>query len=434
MASASSYPELRKFLAHADASYHLTDLPVEEIRSSLVEWYAQHRRHLPWRGDAPPYNGSTAGFAQRAAASSTAPASTAAAPAAVSAYGVWVSEIMCQQTRVEAVIPYWLTWMEAFPTVEALAAASEDEVNAKWAGLGFYRRARMLHEGAKQVVESHGGELPRDVAGLLSIKGIGPYTAGAVASIVGGVAAPVVDGNVLRVVSRLCAVAATAKEPLLCDEKRGVAWTVARALVEAGGGAEPGALNQALMEVGATYCAPAGSGVDGADPLAPFYSLDNARPRGVCGAPGGRSRGAARRRDGRARRRLPVEQGRRRLPRRAARGGRGADGGGGGDDRAPAAAAAAGEEGAARGAARGGRPLLRRCGRRGRWCGDADGATLAAGEAAGDGAAGGAVGVSARGRRVGRRGGPGRPRRSSARSRSTTCSWLLRRAARSRRW
>ena len=271
MASASSYPELRKFLQHADASYHLTDLPVEDIRSSLVEWYAQHRRHLPWRGDAPPYNGSTAGFAQRAAASSPAPSPTAAAPAAVSAYGVWVSEIMCQQTRVEAVIPYWLTWLEAFPTVEALAAASEDEVNAKWAGLGFYRRARMLHEGAKQVVESHGGELPRDVAGLLLIKGIGPYTAGAVASIVGGVAAPVVDGNVLRVVSRLCAVAATAKEPLLCDEKRGVAWTVARALVEAGGGAEPGALNQALMEVGATYCAPAGSGVDGADPLAPFY-------------------------------------------------------------------------------------------------------------------------------------------------------------------
>ena len=259
MASASSYPELRKFLQHADASYHLTDLPVEEIRSSLVEWYAQHRRHLPWRGDAPPYNGSTAGFAQRAAASSAAPASTVGHHT-VSAYGVWVSEIMCQQTRVEAVIPYWLTWMEAFPTVEALAAASEDEVNAKWAGLGFYRRARMLHEGAKQVVESHGGELPRDVAGLLSIKGIGPYTAGAVASIVGGVAAPVVDGNVLRVVSRLCAVAATAKEPLLCDEKRGVAWTVARALVEAGGGAEPGALNQALMEVGATYCAPAGSG------------------------------------------------------------------------------------------------------------------------------------------------------------------------------
>ena len=240
MASASSYPELRKFLQHADASYHLTDLPVDEIRSSLVEWYAQHRRHLPWRGDAPPYNGSTAGFALRAAASSTAPASTVGHHT-VSAYGVWVSEIMCQQTRVEAVIPYWLTWMEAFPTVEALAAASEDEVNAKWAGLGFYRRARMLHEGAKQVVESHGGELPRDVAGLLSIKGIGPYTAGAVASIVGGVAAPVVDGNVLRVVSRLCAVAATAKEPLLCDEKRGVAWTVARALVEAGGGAEPGA-------------------------------------------------------------------------------------------------------------------------------------------------------------------------------------------------
>ena len=271
--AADKYPALVKFLQHSDESYHL-EQPTEEIREALIGWYALNRRRLPWRGDAPPYNGSTAGINavdSKAAAAVVPPPPPAAPGAGVSAYGVWVSEIMCQQTRVEAVIPYWEAWMQAFPTVEALAAATEEEVNARWAGLGFYRRARMLHEASRQVVGELGGVLPTSVDELMRIKGIGRYTAGAVASISAGVAAPVVDGNVLRVLSRLCAIAANPKEAKFCADGK-LAWRLAEQLVRAGGGAQPGELNQALMELGATLCAPGGSGVDGRDPLAPFYA------------------------------------------------------------------------------------------------------------------------------------------------------------------
>ena len=147
-AAPSSYPALRAFLAHSSEAYHLDNLPAEQVRTALIDWYDANRRRLPWRGDPPPYNGSTAGINAARPAATTAAAAVAAVAATPSAdpppgevsvidpYGVWVSEIMLQQTRVEAVIPYWLAWMEAFPTVESLAAASEEEVNAKWAGLG----------------------------------------------------------------------------------------------------------------------------------------------------------------------------------------------------------------------------------------------------------------------------------------------------------
>ena len=264
-----SYPHLSSFLTHSSAAYH-AELPAKEIRAALLTWYADNRRRLPWRGDAPPYNGSTAATAKAAQASAAAAAAVDQPAAPVSAYGTWVSEIMLQQTRVEAVIPYWLAWMEAFPTVDALAAASEEQVNAKWAGLGFYRRARMLHEGARQVVNEHNGVLPCTVEGLLQIKGIGPYTAGAVASISAGVAAPIVDGNVLRVLSRVGAIAAHPKESAFAADGK-LAWQLARVLVEADDGREPGAFNQALMELGATHCAPSGTGIDEEDPLAALY-------------------------------------------------------------------------------------------------------------------------------------------------------------------
>ena len=122
----------------------------------------------------------------------------------VSAYETWVSEIMCQQTRVETVIGYFLRWMKRFPTVEALAEASIEDVNSVWAGLGYYRRARMLHEGAQTVCKSpYNGVVPSTLAGLKDVKGIGDYTAGAILSIAYRQPVPVVDGNVLRVLSRL---------------------------------------------------------------------------------------------------------------------------------------------------------------------------------------------------------------------------------------
>jgi len=139
--------------------------------------------------------------------------------------------------------------MELFPSPEALAKASVDEVNAAWAGLGFYGRARRLHEGAKYVVEQHGGEVPSDLQELLRIPGVGPYTAGAIRSIAFGERAAVVDGNVIRVFARLRVLEGDSSSPALLK----LCWSLAEELVDAG---DPGAFNQALMELGATVCTP----------------------------------------------------------------------------------------------------------------------------------------------------------------------------------
>ncbi len=192
--------------------------PWTRIRRALLKYYLRHRRDLPWRRSRDPY-------------------------------AIWVSEIMLQQTQVDTVIPRYAAFLLQFPTVVALAAATEDTVCEAWAGLGYYRRARFLHAAARQVVAEHGGVLPNDVASLLRLRGIGKYTAGAVASIAYGVEAPLVDGNVARVLSRLCAMEhapdSTQGQKLL--------WAWAAALVR---GVAPGDLNQALMELGAMLCTP----------------------------------------------------------------------------------------------------------------------------------------------------------------------------------
>eukprot|EP00579_Thalassiosira_antarctica_P013391 CAMPEP_0201944076 /NCGR_PEP_ID=MMETSP0903-20130614/52402_1 /ASSEMBLY_ACC=CAM_ASM_000552 /TAXON_ID=420261 /ORGANISM="Thalassiosira antarctica, Strain CCMP982" /LENGTH=690 /DNA_ID=CAMNT_0048486973 /DNA_START=153 /DNA_END=2222 /DNA_ORIENTATION=+ len=319
---------LEKWIEHDHHSYHLDFLsPTQayKIRIALVEWYRANRRKLPWRGDAGPYDGSTIGYAasgtaggkatgnkkrkeqgndirsffadssssgkkKRRAGESKVPSEESGemqndskmdlqavvsnVPREVTAYGVWVSEIMLQQTRVEAVIPYYLKWMQKFPTVHCLANATDEEVNSHWAGLGFYRRARFLHAGAKRVVNDYNGIVPTTVEELLKVEGIGPYTASAVASIAHGVEVPVVDGNVCRVLSRLTGIANHIKAGVLKDD---LGWTLAERIIKAksGGGGEmdgsPGEVNQALMELGATYCSPAGSGVDDGDPLKEFY-------------------------------------------------------------------------------------------------------------------------------------------------------------------
>lgn len=158
--------------------------------------------------------------------------------------------------------------MKSFPNVYELAAATEDQVNAHWAGLGFYRRARYLHQGAKYVVEELNGELPSTPQELSKIAGIGPYTASAIASIAFEVCVPVVDGNVCRVLSRLTGIANHIKHPMLKDK---LGWKLAAQIVEAGDGSSPGLVNQAIMELGATYCAPAGNGIDHRDPLKNYY-------------------------------------------------------------------------------------------------------------------------------------------------------------------
>jgi len=187
-------------------------------RAALLRWYDAHRRSLPWRQTRDPY-------------------------------AIWVSEIMLQQTRVDTVIPYYTRFLERFPDPGALAAASEDEVLEQWSGLGYYRRARMLHAGVREVVERYGGEVPEDPDARRGLPGVGRYTAGAIGSIAFDRPEAVVDGNVARVLSRLRGV----DTPLGRAVTERALWSHAEALVA---GERPGDLNQALMELGATVCTP----------------------------------------------------------------------------------------------------------------------------------------------------------------------------------
>jgi A/G-specific adenine glycosylase len=194
----------------------------QAIATAVVEHYAQVQRDLPWRRTRDPY-------------------------------AIWVSEIMLQQTRVTTVIPYWERWMTRFPTVSALADAPLDDVLAAWAGLGYYSRARNLHAGARAVDTQFGGALPSCAAELREVPGIGPYTAGAIASIAFGERAPLVDGNVARVLARVFAIEHDIKSTAGSKALWAAAGELMQALPEA---AAPGALNQGLMELGATICAP----------------------------------------------------------------------------------------------------------------------------------------------------------------------------------
>jgi A/G-specific adenine glycosylase len=188
----------------------------------VVAHYASAQRDLPWRRTRDPY-------------------------------AIWISEIMLQQTRVATVIPYWERWLARFPSVAALAAAPLDDVLAAWAGLGYYSRARNLHAGARAVVERWGGAIPATAAELRGVPGIGPYTAGAIASIAFGERAPLVDGNVARVLARVFAIEVDVK----ATAGQRAVWERAGALMAAlPARAAPGALNQGLMELGATLCTP----------------------------------------------------------------------------------------------------------------------------------------------------------------------------------
>ena len=184
----------------------------------LLRWYDQHARVLPWRG-------------------------------IHNAYHTWVSETMLQQTRVETVLAYFDRFIRRFPTVEALAAAPEDEVLKLWEGLGYYSRARNLHKGAQQVVAEHGGVIPSDLKELLKISGIGEYTAGAIASIAYDEPVPAVDGNVIRVVSRVKGIRENVGIPSV---KRRIAQEAAALVPQS----RPGDFNQAMMDLGATICVP----------------------------------------------------------------------------------------------------------------------------------------------------------------------------------
>jgi A/G-specific adenine glycosylase len=197
------------------------------IRRRLLAWYRKHARELPWRA-------STRNSAQRGA---------------VDPYRVWVSEIMLQQTRVEAVRPYFERFLRRFPIVRRLAAAPLEDVLKAWEGLGYYSRARNLHQAAKIIVRDHGGRLPGLAAELLRLPGIGRYTAGAIASIAFGLDEPVLDGNVARVLCRLLCIRGDPSRPATRERL----WRAARELLPPG---KAGDFNQAMMDLGATVCVP----------------------------------------------------------------------------------------------------------------------------------------------------------------------------------
>ena len=184
-------------------------------------------------------------------------------------YAIWVSEIMLQQTRVAAVVPYYERWMARFPNVTALAEAPLDDVLAAWSGLGYYSRARNLHRGAQADVARHGGALPASAAALRALPGIGPYTAGAIASIAFAQPEPLVDGNVARVLARLYALDIDIKSSAASS----TLWRLAGELVP---GDAPGDFNQGLMELGATVCTPLGPTCL----LCPLAALCRARAQG----------------------------------------------------------------------------------------------------------------------------------------------------------
>jgi A/G-specific adenine glycosylase len=189
---------------------------VAGIRRRLLQWYQKHKRDLPWRRTQDPYR-------------------------------IWISEIMLQQTRVAAVIPYYDRFLAVFPDVTTLASAKEQDLLAAWAGLGYYSRARNLQKAARRIMELE--EFPRDYAALRDLPGVGDYTASAVASIAFGRPHAALDGNVLRVLSRIVLERGNVKSVIVRERLRAVAET----LLDQD---RPGEFNQALMELGATACVP----------------------------------------------------------------------------------------------------------------------------------------------------------------------------------
>ena len=212
----SLIPELESFHVRAMPPVQGIDTPSgkRKFQRLLLGWYNLNKRDLPWRRQRDPYP-------------------------------IWVSEIMLQQTRVNAVLEHYQRFLERFPKIENLVAAREASVLAAWSGLGYYRRARMMHATAKKIVKEYGGKFPPTEEGLRTLPGIGRYTAAAIASIAFGEPTAVVDGNVERVLQRLSG------KPVPREQL----WESANAVLD---GKRPGDFNQAMMELGATVCLPRG--------------------------------------------------------------------------------------------------------------------------------------------------------------------------------
>ncbi|SCW34031.1 A/G-specific DNA-adenine glycosylase [Lachnospiraceae bacterium C10] len=213
-----------------------SELPLDQMLRHLLGWYQQGHRDLPWRRSSDPYH-------------------------------IWISEIMLQQTRVEAVKRYYTRFLEALPTISSLATADEDQLMKLWEGLGYYSRARNLKAAAGVICEQYGGEMPKDYEKILSLPGIGAYTAGAVASIAYGLPYPAVDGNALRILGR----AAECEDDILKEKTKREAAKALKPVIETISREYPkenipGMINQAMMELGACVCIPTGEPLCGQCP------------------------------------------------------------------------------------------------------------------------------------------------------------------------
>lgn len=217
----------------------MREYPLQLLVEPLLQWFEGHARVLPWRSEPTPYR-------------------------------VWVSEIMLQQTRVEAVKPYFERFMRELPTIQKLAECPEEKLMKLWEGLGYYNRVRNLQNAAQTIMERYDGKMPADYQKLLELKGIGSYTAGAVASIAFGIPVPAVDGNVLRVITRV-----SADDSDIMQQK--TKKKMEQALQEIMPKQQAGAWNQALMELGATVCLPNGAPLCG---KCPWEQLCEARKQG----------------------------------------------------------------------------------------------------------------------------------------------------------
>lgn len=216
-----------------------TDKETKEFQDQFIQWYEQEKRNLPWRYNRDPYR-------------------------------IWISEIMLQQTRVDTVIDYFYRFMEWFPTIEELANAPEEKLLKAWEGLGYYSRARNIQAAAKQIMSEFDGKMPQTPEEISSLKGIGPYTTGAIASIAFGLPEPAVDGNVMRVVSRLfCIEADIAKA-----SSRKIFDEAMRKIIDE---KHPGEFNQAMMDLGSAICTPTSPKCE----ICPIQAFCLANKRGI---------------------------------------------------------------------------------------------------------------------------------------------------------
>lgn len=206
----------RRQLNSVTLELNLPSALIPELRNTLLTWYSEFGRDLPWRSQHDPYL-------------------------------IWVSEIMLQQTQVKTVIPYFARWLQLFPTIADLAAADQQQVLKAWQGLGYYARARNLHRAAQQIVAKHGGIFPQELASVLALPGIGRSTAGGILSAAFNVSQSILDGNVKRVLARLVAL------PVPPQKAVTQLWQLSEQLLDPN---HPRDFNQALMDLGATLCTP----------------------------------------------------------------------------------------------------------------------------------------------------------------------------------